>query len=285
MELPVRPFVVALALLVVFASIAAVAPRAAAAQNRPTWTQGDFWTYTRTAGGETSAVRVEVHERATLTLTSGTYSVWHVSTTVTDASGNATVAHSWIQDSNLGIAKANFSTIFGDVQVTFDPPLVQAVFPLGVNAQWSLNTTIRLVDIAFPPIPLTYSALVTAEKDTSVAAGTFRAAVIRTPSSAGDTDQRDEDHYSEGTGNYVKQESYDSSGNRVSNQELVSYRYQTGSGLILLIVGGVIGALFVLGAVVTIRRRRRAAMMPPRRYPPQPPQMPPEQPPQGPPPM
>jgi len=108
--------------LVVFASIAAVAPRASAAQNRPTWTQGDFWVYTRTAGGGTSTVRVDVHERTSLTLTSGTFSVWHVSTTVTDASGNDTVVHSWIQDSNLGIAKANFTVpFFGDVQVTFDP--------------------------------------------------------------------------------------------------------------------------------------------------------------------
>lgn len=281
MGLPVRPFVVAIALLVVFASIAAVAPRASAAQNRPTWTQGDFWTYTRTAGGETSAVRVEVHERATLTLTSGTFSVWHVSTTVTDASGNATVVHSWIQDSNLGIAKANFTVpFFGDVQVTFDPPLAQAVFPLEANGQWSLNATVRLVDSTFS-FNLPYSGTVVgADQDASVPAGSFRVAVIRSPSTGS---AHDRDYYSEGAGNHVRQESYDANGNRASNQELVSYRYQSGSVLILLIVGGVIGALFVLGAVVTIRRRRRVAMMPPGGYPLQPP-MPPEQPPQGPPP-
>ncbi|MGQ0796603.1 MAG: hypothetical protein ACT4OI_01870 [Methanobacteriota archaeon] len=283
MGLPHRAGVVVLVLLLAVASVTAVAPRAAAAQGRPTWTQGDFWTYTRTAGGEASTVRVEVRERTTLTLSSGSYGVWHVSTTTTDGTGNATVTHAWIQDANLGIAKANFSTIFGEVQVTFDPPWVQAAFPLTVNAQWSLNTTIRLVDIAFPPIPLTYSALVTAEQDTSVPAGTFRVAVIRTPSTAGSTDPREESHYSDGAGNSVREESYDSSGNRVSNQELVSYRYQSGSGLILLIVGGVIGALFVLGAVVTIRRRR-AAMMGRGGYPPRPPPTPPEQPPQGPPP-
>src|SRR6266508_598789 len=167
MSRPPRSLVLALAIVLALASIVAVTPRAAAAQNRPSWTQGDFWVYARTAGSETSTIRLEVIESTTLTLTSGTYSVWHVTSTTTDAGGNVTVQNIWIQESNLGLAKANFSTPFGDAQVTFDPPLAQAVFPLSLNAQWSLTTTVRLVDISFS-FPLAYSATVIAEHSTTV---------------------------------------------------------------------------------------------------------------------
>ena len=274
MQRPPRSLVLALAIVLALASIVAVTPRAAAAQNRPSWTQGDFWVYARTAGGETSTVRVDVNERTSLTLTSGTYSVWHVTTTTTDAGGNATVQHSWIEDSNLGVAKANFTIPFlGDFNVTFDPPLVQAVFPLTTNAQWSLNTTLRLVDIPFPPIPFTYSALVVAEHDTAVVAGTFSAAVIRSPSTAGSTDARTEVYYSEGAGNYVKEDSYDGNGNRVADQELTSYRYQSGFVGLLLIIGGVVVLAAIAIAVLAVMRRRKMAR-PPGPTPP-PPQAPP----------
>ncbi len=270
MSRPPRSLVVALAIVLALASIVAVTPRAAAAQNRPSWTQGDFWVYARTAGGETSTVRVDVNERTTLTLTSGTYSVWRVTTTTTDASGNATVQDSWIEDSNLGVAKANFTIPFlGDFNVTFDPPLVQAVFPLTTNAQWSLNTTLELVDIPFPPIPLAYSAIVIAEQDTAVLAGTFRAAVIRSPSTAGDADARTENRYSEGAGNYVKEESYDGNGNRVADQELTSYRYQSGFVGLLLIIGGVVVLAAIAIAVLAVMRRRKMARPPGPTPPPQ----------------
>ncbi len=275
MQRPPRSLVLALAIVLTLASIVAVTPRAAAAQNRPSWTQGDFWVYARTAGSSTSTIRLDVNERTTLTLASGTYGVWRVTTTTTDAGGNATFQDSWIDDSNLGVAKANFTIPFlGDFNVTFDPPLVQAVFPLTTNAQWSLNTTLRLVDIPFPPIPLAYSARVVAEHDTAVVAGTFRAAVIRSPSTASSADARTENHYSEGAGNNVKQESYDGSGNRVAEQELTAYRYQSGLVGLLLIIGGVVVLAAIAIAVLAVMRRRKMAP-PPGQYPPPPPQAPP----------
>jgi hypothetical protein len=266
-----KSLVAALALALVLASVLAVAPRAAAAQNRPTWTQGDFWVYTRTAGGATTTVRVDVNERTTLTLTSGTYSVWHLTTTTTDAGGNTTVRHSWVVDSNLGTAKANFTVpLIGDVQVTFDPPRANAVFPLTTGAQWSLNTTVRVVGISLS-FNLAYSGSVLAEQSTTVAAGTFSVAVIRNPSTG---TAHEEDHYSDGAGNYVKMESFDGSGNRVAEQELTSYRYQSGFVGLLLIIGVAVGlAAIAIVAFVVVRRRRRART-PPGMGPAPPPQAP-----------
>src|SRR5207247_9331368 len=108
----------------------AAAPRFAAAQNAPAWTQGDFWVYTRTAGGATSTIRIDVNERTTLTLASGTYAVWHLTTTTTDAGGNSTVQHSWVVDSTLATAQANFTLpLLRHVHVTLNPPQAGAVFP------------------------------------------------------------------------------------------------------------------------------------------------------------
>src|SRR6266540_3090735 len=222
MQRPPRSLVLALAIVLTLASIVAVTPRAAAAQNRPSWTQGDFWVYARTAGSETSTIRLEVIESTTLTLTSGTYSVWHVTSTTTDANGNVTV---------------------------------------------------QLVDISFS-FPLAYSATVIAERSTTVAAGSFNVAVIRSPSTG---TAHDENSYSEGAGNSVKQESFDGNGNRVAEQELTAYRYQSGLVGLLLIIGGVVVLAAIAIAVLAVMRRRKMAR-PPGAYPPPPPQAPPPSP-------
>ena len=243
------------------AAVLATAPRVAAAQNAPAWTQGDFWVYARTAGSATSTVRIDVNERTTLTLPSRTYNVWHLTTTTTDAGGNSTVQHSWVVDSNLATAKANFTLpLLGEVQVTLDPPQAGAVFPLTAGAQWSLNTTLRVVGVSFS-LNIAYSGTVLREQSTSVAAGTFNVAVIRNPSTG---TAHSEDQYSDGAGNYVKRESYDGSGNRVADQELTSYRYQSGFFGLLLIIGSVVViAAVAIALFIVVRRRRRGSMLPP----------------------
>src|SRR5207302_10993350 len=45
-----RSLTVVMALAIAFASILIVSPPVAATQNHPSWTQGDFWVYTRTQG-------------------------------------------------------------------------------------------------------------------------------------------------------------------------------------------------------------------------------------------
>lgn len=269
-----KPLVAALALAIALGTFLVIARPVAAAQNRPTWTQGDFWVYSRTEGTSTSTVRLDVHEQSTLTLQLGSYQVWHITITTTPTGGNATVQHAWVRDSDLALAKANITFFGSDVQVTFDPPQVLAQFPLTVNAQWSLSTTVRIVDTGFS-FPLSYSAIVTAEQSTSVSAGTFNVAVVRSPSTAGTA--REETHYSEGAGNSVKEESYDSSGSRTAMQELTSYRYQAGTfGLLLIVIIVAIIAATAIAAIIVLRRRR--ARTPPGMAPPP---MPPE-PPMGP---
>src|SRR3989475_3026133 len=109
MRRPPRSLVWMTVFAIAVAAVLATAPRVAAAQNAPAWTQGDFWVYARTGGSATSTVRIDVNERTTLTLPSRTYNVWHLTTTTTDAGGNSTVQHSWVVDSNLATAKANFT--------------------------------------------------------------------------------------------------------------------------------------------------------------------------------
>src|SRR2546422_804946 len=153
------------------AAVLATAPRVAAAQNAPAWTQGDFWVYARTAGSATSTVGVS----------------------------------------------------------------------------FSLN--------------IAYSGTVLREQSTSVAAGTFNVAVIRNPSTG---TAHSEDQYSDGAGNYVKRESYDGSGNRVADQELTSFRYQSGFFGLLLIIGSVVViAAVAIALFIVVRRRRRGSMLPP----------------------
>lgn len=263
---PLRKSLTLALVLAIALSAFVVIPRpVAATQNHPTWTQGDFWVYTQTAGSASQTIRIDVYERTTLTLALGTYSVWHITTTTTNANGNSAVVHSWVQDSNLGIAKATISFgIFGTVNVTFDPPQAEAVFPLQAGATWSLSTTLRIVNTTFS-FPIAYSAAVTTEQTTIVAAGSFNAAVITTPASG--APQR-KDHYSENAGNHVQRESFAPNGTRTSNQELTSFRYQSATFSLILIGVGVLIVAAVLVAVLVTLRRRKARGRPPGMSPP-----------------
>ena len=189
-----KPLTVALVLAMVLSSFVLIARPVAAAQNHPTWTQGDFWVYTRTAGSATSTIRIDVYEKSTLTLPLGSYDLWHITTTTTDSNGNSAVVHSWVQDSNLGTAKTTINLGgFGTVTVTYDPPLADAVFPLSAGASWSLSTTLRVVNTTFT-FPIAYTAAVTTEQSTSVIAGSFNVAVISRPcAQRGLRVERDED--------------------------------------------------------------------------------------------
>ena len=262
-----RSLTAVIALAIALASILIVSPPVAATQNHPTWTQGDFWVYTRTAGSARSTIRIDVYEKTTLTLALGTYDVWHITTTTTDSSGNSAVVHSWVQDSSLGTARTtiNFG-IFGTVNVTYDPPQAEAVFPLSAGVSWSLSTTLHIVNTNIN-VSIPYTAAVTAEQTTVVAEGSFNVAVITTPASG--APQR-KDHYSDSAGNHVQRESFAPNGTRTSNQELTSYRYQSSTlGLLLIGIGIAIVAVIAIAVIVTMRRRR--ARGPPQQPPPMPP--------------
>ena len=264
-----KSLTVALVLAIALSAFVVIPRPVAATQNHPTWTQGDFWVYTQTAGSARSTIRIDVYEKTTLTFALATYSVWHITTTTTDANGNSAVVHSWVQDSNLATAKATIPFgFFGVVNVTYDPPQAEAVFPLQAGATWSLSTTLRVVNINFS-VQVPYSASVTAEQTTVVAAGSFNVAVITTPASG--APQR-KDHYTEGAGNHVQRESFAPNGTRTSNQELTSYRYQSGTfGIILIAVGVLIVAAVLVAVLLTLRRRRARGRPPGMAPPPAPP--------------
>src|SRR5207247_10176187 len=105
---------------------------------------------------------------------------------------------------------------------------------------------------------------------TTVASGSFSVAVSQRTSSGGGHDR---DHYSEGAGNHVRRESYDANGNRVSDQQLTSYRYQSSTlGLLLIGIGIAVVAVIAIAVLVTLRRRRARGppQAPPRVAPPPP---------------
>ena len=259
----------ALVVAIALSTFVVIARPVAAAQNHPTWTQGDFWVYTQTAGSATSTIRIDVYEHTTLTLFLGTYSVWHITTTTTDSNGNSVVVHSWVRDSDLGTAKATIMLpFFGRVNVTYDPPLAEAQFPLSVGATWSLSSTLHVVNTNIN-ISVPYTATVTAEQTETVAAGSFNVAVITTPASG--TPQR-KDHYSDGAGNHVHRESFAPNGTKTADEQLTQYRYQAGTlGLVLIGVGIAIVAAIVIAVLVTLRRRRAGGRPPGMAPPPTPP--------------
>lgn len=262
--------------------------QAAGAQNQPSWSTGDYWTYSISGGSDT--VTWTVLEQTTITVGATSYPVWHVTTSTT--SGNTTITiDTYITTSGVRIAKTSGTVpIFGQFSAVFDPPQPQAVFPLTPGSTWSGTTTVTTtLGSISQTTTQSYSGTVLDERSISVPAGTFTVATIRSPSSGNPYTLN---YYSEAVGWLVKTESYNTFGTLTSTQELRSYKYSGGAlGTILLIVGILVVVAVVAAIALMMVRRRRAPMMPPGyppQYPPgpyQPPQQPPQQPPyQGPPP-
>ncbi len=280
-----KALVFAFGLFVLAALALGSAGRVSATQNHPTWTTGDFWEYRNTDG---STERDEILELSSLSLPKGTYAVWHLVATSTPAGGGtSSVQHAWFQDSNLGFAKGNFSLgAFGFVEVTADPPLPAAVFPLSPGNSWSGASTFAVVGTTFS-LNLPYSGQVLSEADVTVPAGTFRAADVRNPSSG---TAHSESYYSEAVGNFVRVDSYNGAGTQTNSRVLTSYRYNAAVlGFVFLIVG-VLLVIAIIAAVAFMIVRRRRPMGPHPQYPgqypgpyQQPPYQGPQQPPQQPP--
>src|SRR6195256_126572 len=107
---PLRKSLTLALVLAIALSAFVVIPRpVAATQNHPTWTQGDFWVYTQIAGSASQTIRIDVYERTTLTLALGTYSVWHITTTTTNANGDSGVVPNRGQELKLRISEATTS--------------------------------------------------------------------------------------------------------------------------------------------------------------------------------
>jgi hypothetical protein len=272
MRAPPRSLVVGFALLLALGVVLAGAPRAAAAQNGPSWTAGDFWAYTDGGG---SSIRVEVVARENVaTLLGNVYESFHVRESTT--SGSVTITtDAWVRAADLGLVKTSFTAFGITTNTTWDPPQSEASFPLSVGKTWTvqLNLSIKIGNGNPFTVATTYSAEVESEVDVSVPAGTYRSATVNETTAGAYT----KFYYSDQVGYWTKREEYNSNDQKTEERVLVEYRYQSGTlTLILLIVGGLVAAAVVIGAIVTVRRRR--AMRPPGAHPP-----PPMEPPQAPP--
>ena len=293
MTRPLRLLVIPLVMVFLVAAVLGAAGRVAGAQNRPTWTTGDAWTYTGTEGTTTLTNVQTVAERTTVTLGSTTYAVWHAVQTLTATSGGTSftfTVNSWVQDSDLGVARTETQVIFlGNVTTTYEPPQSAAVFPLTVGATWT-KTTLETIttSLGSSSSTVTYTGRVTEERQITVPAGTFTAAAVRSPESGNPYTLV---WYSETVGNAVRTEEYDVNGNLGGSLSLSTYRYQGPTNALTLILLGVVGviALIAIAAAVSLRRRHMRMPYPPpgqHPMPPQQPPVPPEQtprPPEGPP--
>ena len=246
-----KVLIVSLTIATVLAFAIATSGSVRAAQNRPTWTTGDYWRYANSDG---DSILVEVHERSSLTLPGGTFSVWHVTERTAFAGGGSMIVHAWFQESNLGLAKGNL-TIGVTLEYTFDPPLPRAVFPLAAGNSWSGQVDGTLVGTTFT-LSIAYSGQVLSEGSVTVPAGTFQAAVIRDPSSANAHEER---YYSEAVGNEVRRDTFNGQGVLMDSRVLTGYRYQAGfiGGLLLVVGIVVILGVAAVAALAILRKRRR----------------------------
>ncbi len=289
--------VVLLSFALLLGASLAVARPVAATQNAPSLSTGDQWTYgVSSRGGGNSTVVFTIQEQTTLATGSGVYAVWHVKETSIAPFGGSTItsySDVWIATDGARIAKLVTTGVlfFGNTTVTYDPPIPQAVFPLNAGDSWSVpsqtHTQNNLVNLTTTS---SYSGIVTGEQSVTVPAGTFTAAIVRSPSTGNPYTLS---YYSEQAGWFVQVRSYNGQGVLTSTQNLTAYKY-SGYGIlgipyvvwfILLVV---VLALAVTAAILLRRRRPRAPYaMPPQgsqAYPP--PYQPPVQPPpQGPPPQ
>ncbi len=272
-----------------------MAGRAAAAQDRPSWSSGDYWVYTSTEGGTTATIRQSVIDKTTVTVGATTYVTWRTTMSTSVMSGGTTITltfHNWVVESDLATVRTNGSIFFlGEFTITYDPPMSIAVFPLSPGSSWSKSTTQTTTSgLGSNSQIVSYSGVVTAEVDVTVPAGTFRAAVIRTPASGNPYTLS---YYSEGVGNIVRTDSYDAGGTPAGTQSLTEYRYQNPGSSLALLVGIGVAAMGILAALafVVLRRREGAggwtypttqerapqapSPLPPEAYPPPPPRGPP----------
>lgn len=263
---------------------------AAATQNGPSFNSGNQWAYSTTNlnSGTSTSQALTIREESALTLGSTSFTVWHVSLqTVQPITGGTLTSFSdlWVTVDGIRLAKIVTAAAFaGNTTTTYAPPAPQAVFPLNPGDSWSIPSQEtfhnNLINTTFS---ITSSGIVNAEQSVTVPAGTFTAAVVRSPSSGNPYTLS---YYSERAGWFVRVDNYNGAGRLVSIQNLTSTNYSPGlfgiSNTVWLI-GLVIALLVIVAAVLILRRRPRMPymMQPPSpegpRYPP-PPQAPPPKP-------
>ncbi len=281
-----RVLVVLVSLCLVGVGFLGLSGTASAAQNAPSWSTGNQWTYSTNLLNIPVTVVMAVKGQMSLTIGSATYSVWNlnVSTTATSGGGSLSIYEDvYLTVDGLKQAETH-SSFFTSTTSTYDPPQPQFVFPLAPGNSWSGTTNVTTTTgTGSTTRPQSYSATVTAEQTITVPAGSFTTEVVRSPATGSSYTLT---YYSEQVGNAVKTETY-FLGTLTGSENLTAYSYSPGFlgiSSVIWIVILVIALLIVVGAVLLFRRRPRAP------YPTQPPQQlqqpyqpPPPPPQQGPP--
>lgn len=277
-----RALAVLVALAFIGTAFVALSRTAAAAQNGPTWSTGNQWTYVGKSLGIPQTVVTRVAGQTPLTIGSATYTVWDLNTSTTISSANAfltTYSHSWVTSDGSKLAKMQGGSLFGPSTSTYEPPQPRYVFPLAPSGNWSGTTNVTTTDnTGTRTAPQAYSGTVMAEQTITVTAGTFTTEVVRSPASGSTYSLA---YYSEQVGNAVRTESY-FLGTLIASQNLTAYSYSPGIlGLpvvVWIVILLVVLVVVIAAAVVFMRRRPRMPMGMPPGPPMQPPQAPPPQP-------
>lgn len=270
---------VALGIGLALAGLVASSGGAAATMGAPSWSTGDSWTWTWSSAGVTFVKTWTVQERTSVVIGTHTYDAWHVNETTvrTTTSGSSTTWNGlWLRQSDLGMVKE----VLGDGAQTYlwDPPLTQAVFPLGGNSWSSSTTQTHITPLQTVSTTVQFSGTALAETNVSVPRGAFNVVPVRTPSSGSIYQVM---YYSEVAGNWVEIQSY-AFGILTTTQVLTDFRYQSpGFALFLWLLGGFVALGLAAVAVLTILRRRHRRWP---RYPPPPEMQGPKAPPPTPPP-
>jgi hypothetical protein len=205
---------------------------AAATQNAPSWSTGNQWVLSATSGSTTTTETTTVKEQTSLTIGATTYQVWHVSMTATATSGSSSFSQTsdeWFTTDGFKLARTQASVfILGNTTSTNDPPYPVVVFPLNPGDSWvgSYQETTQS-NLGTSTQTKTYSGSVTGEQSVTVPAGTFTAAVVRTPATGNPYTLS---YYSEQVGWLVRIDTYNSGGSYESSMNLTSYSY-SGYGL------------------------------------------------------
>ncbi len=265
----------------------ATSGNAVATQTGPTLGSGDRWAYSTLtlSSNTTSALTLTVQEPSTLTIGSASYAVWHVKEMTVSPFGGSTLTSwgdVWVTADGTQIAKIVTPSvpIFGNITTVYNPPMPQAQFPLNPGDAWSGSghATITWTS-GTANTTTTWSGTVTDEQAVTVPAGTFTAAVVRSPATGTPYTLS---YYSAQAGWFVRVDSYNSGGTLASVQNLTSYT-DTGYGFLgvptLVWIALLLVALAVIVVAVLLWRRRPATP-----YPMLQPQQPPYPPPQAPPP-
>jgi hypothetical protein len=213
---------------------------------------------------------------------SANYNTWHAwnNLTTTSSSGsNMFTIDTWLTTEGLKVLKTqSVYPSTGTVTATYSPPQPALVFPLTPGANWFGNTTVTTTTSAGTTTSVVaWSGRVVSEVSVTVPAGTFDAAVVRSPTIGGAYVLV---YYAQTAGWAVKLESYDNRSVLTDTFRLTSYAYAPpatgglGSLLYWILLAVAVATVVVVAVLLLQRRRRKAGPVRPEVPPPRPPEGP-----------